>query len=157
MACFGSPKFDLKEPLHILSADSRFPDITPGKQLASGNHFLAIFPREYMNAVYEAEKRRIKKLRKRRSRRNSKRKGSGVRGGAATRSHSMSSRPKKNHYGSFRSTKDDFPKYGEDNDSERTQTSVKKRMSWKKDKLCRGYQSLIRHALHFWTEIICKK
>mmetsp|Transcript_24608 Transcript_24608/g.34729 ORF Transcript_24608/g.34729 Transcript_24608/m.34729 type:complete len:468 (-) Transcript_24608:86-1489(-) len=44
MACFGSPKFDRREPLHILSADSRFPDITPGKQLASGNHFLAMFP-----------------------------------------------------------------------------------------------------------------
>ena len=44
MACFGSPKFDRKEPLHILSADSRFPDISPGRQLASGNHFLALFP-----------------------------------------------------------------------------------------------------------------
>lgn len=44
MACFGSPKFDRREALHILSADSRFPDITPGKQLPSGNHFLALFP-----------------------------------------------------------------------------------------------------------------
>lgn len=44
MACFGSPRFDRKEPLHILSADSRFPDVTPGRQLASGNHFLAMFP-----------------------------------------------------------------------------------------------------------------
>lgn len=44
MACFGSPKFDRREPLHILSADSRFPDVTPGRQLASGNHFLALFP-----------------------------------------------------------------------------------------------------------------
>mmetsp|Transcript_25628 Transcript_25628/g.33454 ORF Transcript_25628/g.33454 Transcript_25628/m.33454 type:complete len:161 (+) Transcript_25628:334-816(+) len=44
MACFGSPKFDRREPLHILSADSRFPDISPGKQLSSGNHFLAMFP-----------------------------------------------------------------------------------------------------------------
>eukprot|EP00559_Dactyliosolen_fragilissimus_P008121 CAMPEP_0184872182 /NCGR_PEP_ID=MMETSP0580-20130426/41137_1 /TAXON_ID=1118495 /ORGANISM="Dactyliosolen fragilissimus" /LENGTH=403 /DNA_ID=CAMNT_0027374933 /DNA_START=43 /DNA_END=1254 /DNA_ORIENTATION=+ len=44
MACFGSPKFDGKEPLHILSADSRFPDLRPGKQNAAGNHFLAIFP-----------------------------------------------------------------------------------------------------------------
>ena len=44
MACFGSPKFDRKEPLHILSADSRFPDVAPGRQLASGNHFLAMFP-----------------------------------------------------------------------------------------------------------------
>jgi OTU-like cysteine protease len=46
MACFGSPKFDKNSPLHILSADSRFPDILPGKQLPSGNHFLAIFPNE---------------------------------------------------------------------------------------------------------------
>ena len=44
MACFGSPKFDRNQALHILSADSRFPDLPPGKQLASGNHFLAIFP-----------------------------------------------------------------------------------------------------------------
>lgn len=44
MACFGSPKFDRREPLHILSADSRFPDLVPGRQLASGNHFLAVFP-----------------------------------------------------------------------------------------------------------------
>lgn len=44
MACFGSPKFDRKEALHILSADSRFPDVMPGKQLAAGNHFLAVFP-----------------------------------------------------------------------------------------------------------------
>jgi hypothetical protein len=46
MACFGSPKFDRRQPLHILSADSRFPDVTPGQQLASGNHFLALFPHE---------------------------------------------------------------------------------------------------------------
>lgn len=44
MACFGSPKFDGREPLHILSADSRFPDISPGKQLSNGNHFFSIFP-----------------------------------------------------------------------------------------------------------------
>eukprot|EP00565_Helicotheca_tamesis_P003256 CAMPEP_0185727904 /NCGR_PEP_ID=MMETSP1171-20130828/3448_1 /TAXON_ID=374046 /ORGANISM="Helicotheca tamensis, Strain CCMP826" /LENGTH=328 /DNA_ID=CAMNT_0028396549 /DNA_START=228 /DNA_END=1212 /DNA_ORIENTATION=- len=44
MACFGSPKFDRKEPLHILSADSRFPDVAPGRQMTSGNHFLAMFP-----------------------------------------------------------------------------------------------------------------
>jgi OTU-like cysteine protease len=44
MACFGSPKFDRHEPLHILSADSRFPDVDPGEQLPAGNHFLAIFP-----------------------------------------------------------------------------------------------------------------
>lgn len=44
MACFGSPRFDRKEALHILSADSRFPDLLPGEQLAAGNHFLAVFP-----------------------------------------------------------------------------------------------------------------
>ena len=44
MACFGSPRFDRKEALHILSADSRFPDLIPGRQMASGNHFLAMFP-----------------------------------------------------------------------------------------------------------------
>jgi hypothetical protein len=44
MACFGSPKFDRREALHILSADSRFPDVQPGKHLEIGNHFLAIFP-----------------------------------------------------------------------------------------------------------------
>jgi hypothetical protein len=45
MACFGSPKFDRRPALHILSADSRFPDLKPGQQLAAGNHFLAVFPR----------------------------------------------------------------------------------------------------------------
>lgn len=44
MACFGSPKFNRREAIHILSADSRFPDIAPGKQLQNGNHFLALFP-----------------------------------------------------------------------------------------------------------------
>jgi hypothetical protein len=45
MACFGSPKFDRRPALHILSADSRFPDLQPGQQLAAGNHFLAVFPK----------------------------------------------------------------------------------------------------------------
>ena len=44
MACFGSPKFDRKEPLHILSADSRFPDVEPRRVRKIGNHFLALFP-----------------------------------------------------------------------------------------------------------------
>lgn len=44
MACFGSPKYDYKEPIHILSADSRFPDLKPGQEASNGNHFLAIFP-----------------------------------------------------------------------------------------------------------------
>ena len=43
-ACFGSPRYDRREPLHILSADSRFPDIQPGKHQSTGNHFLAMFP-----------------------------------------------------------------------------------------------------------------
>lgn len=46
MACFGSPKFDRREPLHILSADSRFPDVEPRKIRKVGNHFLALFPVE---------------------------------------------------------------------------------------------------------------
>lgn len=45
MACFGSPKFDNREPLHILSADCRFPDIHPGQESSNGNHFLAMFPK----------------------------------------------------------------------------------------------------------------
>jgi hypothetical protein len=46
MACFGSPKYDHKKAIHILSADSRFPDLRPGQQLSAGNHFLAVFPME---------------------------------------------------------------------------------------------------------------
>ena len=48
MACFGSPKFDQKEPLHILSADCRFPDLIPGTQADAGNHFMAVFPERDM-------------------------------------------------------------------------------------------------------------
>ena len=44
MACFGSPRFDGKPALHILSADSRFPDLQPGQQSSAGNHFLSVFP-----------------------------------------------------------------------------------------------------------------
>lgn len=44
MACFGSPKFDYREPICILSADCRFPDLKPGHQAAAGNHFMAILP-----------------------------------------------------------------------------------------------------------------
>lgn len=43
MACFGSPKFDRKSPLLILSADSRFPDLEPKRARRAGNHFLALF------------------------------------------------------------------------------------------------------------------
>ena len=53
MATFGSPKYDSKTPLHILSADSRFPDVSPNSLKANGNHFMAIFPvstmRQYVN------------------------------------------------------------------------------------------------------------
>ncbi|KAG7358011.1 OTU-like cysteine protease [Nitzschia inconspicua] len=60
MACFGSPKFDKYSPLHILSADSRFPDIEPGEQLSSGNHFLAIFPDDELLESKLSSKQRIR-------------------------------------------------------------------------------------------------
>ena len=44
MACFGSPKFDDKGCLNILSCDCRFPDIRGKKNIKSGNHFMAMFP-----------------------------------------------------------------------------------------------------------------
>jgi len=44
VACFGSPWYDDCSPLHVLSADSRFPHLRVGKQSAKGNHFLALFP-----------------------------------------------------------------------------------------------------------------
>lgn len=75
MACFGSPKFDKKEPFHILSADSRFPDVAVGKQLPSGNHFLAVFPVPEQQAALDEW---IKKERKR------KRKRKQVRGGGSS-------------------------------------------------------------------------
>ena len=78
MACFGSPKFDRREPLHILSADSRFPDIEPGKQNASGNHFLVLLPQEYMTAIDHAQKVRYEKKTTTSRRQKNKR----VRGGA---------------------------------------------------------------------------
>ena len=41
----GSPNYDKKTPLYILSADGRFPDsVSPGFQLEEGDHFLAMFP-----------------------------------------------------------------------------------------------------------------
>jgi hypothetical protein len=55
MACFGSPKYDRQSALHILSADSRFPDIAPGQQLASGNHFLALIPESIMRSIAREE------------------------------------------------------------------------------------------------------
>mmetsp|Transcript_7527 Transcript_7527/g.17559 ORF Transcript_7527/g.17559 Transcript_7527/m.17559 type:complete len:417 (+) Transcript_7527:83-1333(+) len=51
MACFGSPKFDRKEPLHILSADSRFPDVEARRVRKMGNHFLALHPVHNQDAL----------------------------------------------------------------------------------------------------------
>ena len=49
LATFGSPKYDSNDALHILSADSRFPDIDePHCALKEGNHFLAMFPVDRM-------------------------------------------------------------------------------------------------------------
>eukprot|EP00560_Eucampia_antarctica_P002539 CAMPEP_0197840812 /NCGR_PEP_ID=MMETSP1437-20131217/45823_1 /TAXON_ID=49252 ORGANISM="Eucampia antarctica, Strain CCMP1452" /NCGR_SAMPLE_ID=MMETSP1437 /ASSEMBLY_ACC=CAM_ASM_001096 /LENGTH=337 /DNA_ID=CAMNT_0043450477 /DNA_START=270 /DNA_END=1283 /DNA_ORIENTATION=- len=77
MACFGSPKFDSKgEPLCILSADSRFPDVTPGRQLASGNHFLALFPYQQRQEEDQERQSRLQKKKKKR-----KKHAGGVRGG----------------------------------------------------------------------------
>lgn len=43
-AKFGSPIFDDKEPIRILCADGRFPNIQPGQHKDPGDHFLALFP-----------------------------------------------------------------------------------------------------------------
>jgi len=64
IACFGSPLFDDKVPLHVLSADSRFPEIKPGRQAARGSHFLALIPVSTHQAALqkqkeEAEKRKV--------------------------------------------------------------------------------------------------
>ncbi len=51
LATFGSPKYDSNDALHILSADSRFPDIDePHCALKEGNHFLAMFPVDRMRS-----------------------------------------------------------------------------------------------------------
>jgi hypothetical protein len=57
MACFGSPKFDRREPLHVLSADSRFPDVEARRARRVGNHFLALFPADSEIELNEAKKR----------------------------------------------------------------------------------------------------
>lgn len=62
MACFGSPKFDSREPLHILSADCRFPDLAPGLQSHSGNHFMAVFPQRRSRLSHHTSGRRSKRL-----------------------------------------------------------------------------------------------
>ncbi|KAL7546150.1 hypothetical protein ACHAWF_009489 [Thalassiosira exigua] len=55
MACFGSPRFDRREPLHVLSADSRFPDVDPRRARRVGNHFLALFPATAVAKAVEEE------------------------------------------------------------------------------------------------------
>ena len=69
LACFGSPKFDSKEPLHILSADSRFPNISPGKQLKSGNHFLALFITPPYQQQQRTKQRRMLQQKERKNKR----------------------------------------------------------------------------------------
>jgi OTU-like cysteine protease len=58
MAYWGSPKFETKEPFHILSADPRFPELTPGEQNPSGSHFMAAF----LVPEQEAEYLKVKAL-----------------------------------------------------------------------------------------------
>jgi hypothetical protein len=45
-AKFGCPIFDKKNPLYILCADGRFPNIKLGEEKSTGDHFLALFPVE---------------------------------------------------------------------------------------------------------------
>jgi hypothetical protein len=83
MACFGSPKFDRREPLNILSADCRFPDIDPGQQIPSGNHFLAIFPESLIRKVDELDRHRNNHaFQKKRNKR------AGIRGGSSSSTES---------------------------------------------------------------------
>jgi len=65
MACFGSPKYDKNGPLLILSADSRFPDVPPGKQMMCGNHFMVMFPEDLINEIRERERRERKRMKRR--------------------------------------------------------------------------------------------
>ena len=54
----GSPTmYDQKEPLHILHADGRFPNILPGQQKESGDHFFALFP--LSDTLYTQYKKQI--------------------------------------------------------------------------------------------------
>mmetsp|Transcript_6496 Transcript_6496/g.20280 ORF Transcript_6496/g.20280 Transcript_6496/m.20280 type:complete len:355 (-) Transcript_6496:179-1243(-) len=58
IAEFGSPRFDRRHaPLHILSCDSRFPNLVPEQMLDQGNHFLLLFecePDETQRAASES-------------------------------------------------------------------------------------------------------
>mmetsp|Transcript_10948 Transcript_10948/g.16311 ORF Transcript_10948/g.16311 Transcript_10948/m.16311 type:complete len:305 (-) Transcript_10948:70-984(-) len=58
MACFGSPAFEhISAPIHILSADARFPNLKPGEQLQNGNHFLCLFPCKNLSTKQRARKK----------------------------------------------------------------------------------------------------
>ena len=70
MACFGSPKFDRREPLHILSADSRFPDVEPRRIRKVGNHFLALFPVNTLKHVADGQHHHHNQLQQQRFRRH---------------------------------------------------------------------------------------
>jgi len=52
-AKFGCPIFDKKNPLYILCADGRFPNIKLGEEKSSGDHFLALFPVEKVQKCLE--------------------------------------------------------------------------------------------------------
>jgi OTU-like cysteine protease len=67
LARFGSPRYESKTPLHILSADSRFPDIEPGQHMLQGNHFLSLFPCDEQRARAQSDFRSSKPVRRRRS------------------------------------------------------------------------------------------
>ena len=87
MACFGSPRFDRREPLHILSADSRFPDVQAGRQLDTGNHFLALFPdpRGEVRAALRRTEGEGGKRRRRKGRPRPRVRGGGPEGGRGGR------------------------------------------------------------------------
>ncbi|CAM9519163.1 unnamed protein product [Sphacelaria rigidula] len=44
IGAFGTPQYQAKEPMHVLSTYARFPELDPGSQTSEGNHFLALFP-----------------------------------------------------------------------------------------------------------------
>jgi OTU-like cysteine protease len=67
LARFGSPRYESKTPLHILSADSRFPDVQPGQHMLQGNHFLSLFPCDEQRARAQFGSRSKPVARRRRS------------------------------------------------------------------------------------------
>jgi hypothetical protein len=46
-ARFGTPHFNDKTAIHILCADGRFPNLTPGHHKRVGDHFLALFDEDH--------------------------------------------------------------------------------------------------------------